>query len=352
MLLISQRLILGGSEMNNVLLHLKNFYYAERKPLYIVMKELIQYTIYEKEFPMYYFMNLLYRPNVKNLKSFAGGKKLKKVNKYYQTNNVFLDNKLLFYLFMNTLNYRTPKVFAYSNNGRLYRPYSEEVIKENTLMESIEKLMYLNQVNEIFIKPIDKSGGQDCFLYTERNKRNARQEIINMLSSGFLFQEVIKQNEEISKIYPHSINTIRIYTLKDNNANIKVISALMRFGVNGKSVDNASSGGLFVPVDIDNGILGEEGLQLLKHGGNTYRTHPDTGYEFKGFQIPQFDEIIEKSIKLSEKFSNKIVGWDLAVSNDEIVFIEGNSKASLLMGQIACGGFNAHPIYSKLLNTI
>lgn len=110
----------GEYNMNNILRHLKNFYFTERKPLYVVVKELIQYTFYEKELPIYYFLNLLYRPDINNIRDFAGGRKLNKINKQYHSKNVFLDNKLLFYKIMYALNYRTPKVLAYSCNGNLH----------------------------------------------------------------------------------------------------------------------------------------------------------------------------------------------------------------------------------------
>ncbi len=59
--------------VGNILRHLKNFYKAERKSLFKVFQELILYTFYEKELPMYYFMNLLYRSDIKKIEDYAGG---------------------------------------------------------------------------------------------------------------------------------------------------------------------------------------------------------------------------------------------------------------------------------------
>ncbi len=164
-------------------------------------------------------------------------------------------------------------------------------------------------------------------------------------------QEVVKQNDEINKIYPYSINTVRLYTLR-NTASIKVISGFIRFGVGGMNVDNASSGGFFVPIDLENARLKAKGVQLLKHGGNTFERHPDTNCKFEGFEIPHFKEIVNLTVELSRHFSNKMIGWDIAVGNDEPIFIEGNSNGSLLMSQIACGGFRNNRHYSALLKEI
>lgn len=333
--------------MNNVLLHLKNFYHADRKPLHTVVKELIQYTLYERELPMYYFMNLLYRPDIGNIKTFMGGGKLDKINRYYNEENIFLDNKLLFFHIMSALNFPTPEVFAYSNNESLYCLSNDEIIKEDTLLLNLKKLMYKNKVDQVFIKPLDELGGKNCFLFN-----GLCEEYITQLPTNVLFQEVIKQNEKINEIYPYSINTIRIYTFKNVSGDVSIISAFMRFGINKMNVDNASSGGFFVPIDLNSGKLDGKGLQLLKHGGSTYNSHPDTGYEFQGFKIPLFEEVVSQTIKASYNFNNKIIGWDIAVGDKGIVFIEGNSNGSLLMAQIACGGFKGHPGYSKLFNQI
>lgn len=126
----------------------------------------------------------------------------------------------------------------------------------------------------------------------------------------------------------------------------------MRFGTNKKNIDNASSGGFFVPINLASGTLEEKGMQLLKHGGKTYMEHPDTGFKFKGFKIPYFKDVVNETINVSSNFTNKMIGWDIAIGENEIIFIEGNSNGSLLMSQIACGGFNNHPVYSKILQNL
>ncbi len=274
-----------------------------------------------------------------------GGDKLSLISKKHQSKTPFLDNKLLFNIFMNNLNFNTPEIYGYSLNGKILNPYSEEVICENSLKHSIEKLMTTNCLNKLFIKPINDQGGKECFLYSKNDNKFSYKK----LSSGFLFQEFLEQNKKINKIYPYSINTIRINTFKNDKDDIKIVSAFMRFGANKNNVDNASSGGFFVPINIERGKLEGIGVSLLKHGGNTYSYHPDTGFKFKDFKIPKFREVVYSTVEASKYLDNTLIGWDIAITNDGIVFIEGNSNGSLLMSQIACGGFKRHPIWSKLL---
>lgn len=335
--------------MQNILLHLRNFYNTERKSLPKVLKELFIYMYQERELPIYYFLNLLYRPSVDNISLFVGGRALNRIKARFHSDNVFLENKLLFFYMLDSLGFRTPQTLAYSNGGSLYLVPGHEMIRESRIQENIDILMDKKEINELFVKPINASGGTGCFLYNRETEMEMYSDELKDIASEYLFQEVIKQNRLVSQIYPYLINTLRVYTLKDNNGDAKVVASFMRFGIGGMNIDNASSGGFFVPVDLSAGILKEEGIQLLKHGGNTFKSHPDTQYKFKGFEIPYFRQILDMTIELSSHFRNIMIGWDIAIGNDEFIFIEGNSNGSLLMSQIACGGFKTHPIYSSLL---
>jgi len=72
--------------------------------------------------------------------------------------------------------------------------------------------------------------------------------------------------------------------------------------------------------------------------GNDYPVHPITGSTIVGFQVPFFKEAV-KMVKEASTVVSEVayVGWDVAVSPDGPVIIEGNCfpeilqvKASLL----------------------
>mgnify|MGYP003150504758 FL=1 len=56
-----------------------------------------------------------------------------------------------------------------------------------------------------------------------------------------------------------------------------------------------------------------------------HKLHPDSGYPIADFQLPMFDEVIAFVDKVARHVPQvKYVGWDIAVTPDGPVLIEGN----------------------------
>lgn len=138
---------------------------------------------------------------------------------------------------------------------------------------------------------------------------------------GYILEELVIQNDEVSKVYPCSINTIRVVTiLKDNIP--YVVQTYFRIGNNGKFVDNFNSGGMTAPIDKKTGIVKDRAIDKKK---NLYETHPYTGHIIKGFKFPYWDEVISMAKKLALEIPDMgYVGWDVAISKNGPVIIEAN----------------------------
>ena len=141
------------------------------------------------------------------------------------------------------------------------------------------------------------------------------------LLANFELEEVLVQNDEVAKIYPYSINTLRTVTiLKDGEAHI--ITAMLRIGNNMKFVDNFNSGGMVAPVDEKTGVIIKPAIDKNKQ---LYEVHPITGTQIKGFQIPFWKETIEM-VKEAAKVIPEVgyVGWDVGFTPNGPVFVEAN----------------------------
>lgn len=160
---------------------------------------------------------------------------------------------------------------------------------------------------------------------------------------------MVRQHESISRIYPHSVNTVRVDTFLDDEGNVHLLSGLMRFGAGGSVVDNGSSGGCFVFLDLETGRLRGVGKTYLEHGGAIYPRHPDTNVSFDGFQVPDFPALIKLVKDAAALFPNRLVGWDVAVTGSGPLLPEGNHNHHLGMSEMAYGGYRAHPVFSTLL---
>ena len=90
----------------------------------------------------------------------------------------------------------------------------------------------------------------------------------------------------------------------------------------------------------------------LTKDGDIYERHPYSGKTFKGFQIPHWDEVLhvaESALKNVD--SVNYAGWDLAIRENDVVIIEGNSSPSFggLQATALLRGLHLKPIYERYL---
>ena len=154
-------------------------------------------------------------------------------------------------------------------------------------------------------------------------------------SEPYLLQEYIIQHEEINKINPHTVNTLRVITTRWNE-DTYILASMIRVGIEGQIVDNASDGGTFVGIDIDKGTLMEYGYYYKKPRETQ---HPDTGFVYKDAKVPYWEETIELVKKLHPIiFGFSTIGWDIAITENGPKIVEINWNYSIKGIQIACGG--------------
>jgi hypothetical protein len=89
-------------------------------------------------------------------------------------------------------------------------------------------------------------------------------------------------------------------------------------------MDNFSQGGIVIGIDLDTGKLKKNGIMQYPQN-QMFTHHPLTGTEFLGFQIPFWQELKKLAEKAQRVFDQiKSVGWDIAVTPNGPVIIEGN----------------------------
>lgn len=184
-----------------------------------------------------------------------------------------------------------------------------------------EVINFLNKHDEFMAKPIDGSCGKKIEKLKVSDFKSLDDLYEYLLNKNFELEEVLVQNAEVAKIYPYSINTLRVVSiLKDGEAHI--ITAMLRIGNNMKFVDNFNSGGMVAPVDEKTGVIIKPAIDKNK---NLYEVHPITGTQIKGFQIPYWKETMEM-VKEAAKVIPQVgyVGWDVGFTPNGPVFVEAN----------------------------
>ena len=160
----------------------------------------------------------------------------------------------------------------------------------------------------------------------------------------FLVEEAIRQHPEVSRLCPQSVNTLRVVTLLAGGE-AKFVYALLRVGSGQGHVDNISSGGMYTLV----GPQGElEFPAFCDQTGLYYDRHPVTGVAFRGYRLPFFREAVELCCQAAQVEPRLgYIGWDVAVTPDGPVLVEGNNLPGYDMAQNA----RFHPDGKGLLPT-
>ncbi len=165
-------------------------------------------------------------------------------------------------------------------------------------------------------------------------------------SEGFIVEELVVQTPEIAQFHSSSLNTIRLATVKFNEG-VEVIAAFFRTGRGGNIVDNAGAGGVFGTIDLETGMVDAVGDEY----GNNYVTHPDSGISMVGFKIPKWEEAVAMAKELAMIVKgNRYAGWDLALTENGWVMIEGNARGQFVWQMPRQKGFlkEANDILKRL----
>lgn len=266
------------------------------------------YTAFTGKFDINYFPELLYIPEFEIFMNY---------NRRYAT--AFSDKNILATL-AQTVGVKVPHFyvscaagcFVDSNYNYISRSEAEHI---------------LNNIGEAFIKPTTSSqSGQGCAVINITNGIDTTSglsvsKIIDNLGDNFVVQERLKCHESISKIYPHSVNTFRIitYRWKDEICHTPFI---LRIGANGKNLDNAHAGGIFIAVN-DDGTLHKTAFTEFK---KQYTKHPNTGFCFEGHVIKGVQEMINAAKRMHASIPQLgIYNWDFTIDeNGAPVLIEAN----------------------------
>jgi hypothetical protein len=260
--------------------------------------------------PSSYFMYKLYQNSYKNYLTFFQG--ISQVIKKNRKMTYFLDDKLKFNIHLQN-KIKVPKLIA------SYNCKNKKIIRYNK-----------PQSSKLVVKPIKGMGGKDINII---NSENLNQYLKNCKKSC-IAEEFIKQHPKLNMIFSGSVNTIRILTLK-KNTKITVIDAILRLGrKNTKHLDNISQGGISVKIEMSSGKMGK-GYTFYEYGHNEYTHHPDSGVKFLNKEIPFFKQIKELSITAHKYFPMfTLIGWDIAITHQGPIIIEGNRIPDLSLHQI------------------
>ena len=194
-----------------------------------------------------------------------------------------LDDKLLLSLFCTGIdNIRTPHAYCILSDGICFDERKNIIDLQSTNVNWGK--------TDVIIKPaqdtssgvgIEMVKGKEAIITNLREKTKKK--------GAYLVQERIVQHDQLSKLYPESVNTFRVITYIWNGKVFHMPLAL-RLGQGGSYLDNAHAGGMFIGVNN----IGELNDVAFTEFGDRYLEHPDTHISFKGYVLDFVPELIKK----------------------------------------------------------
>ncbi len=168
--------------------------------------------------------------------------------------------------------------------------------------------------------------------YLINGKEMTEDEIVEMISgfkSIYIITEYLFMHKELKKIYPNSVNTIRVAVVNQSAYAPKIMQTYMRIGSSKSGfTDNVGYGGICAKIDIESGRYYCP-QQIRDHKFIPCPVHPDTGVEIEGI-VPNWDYMCKGVVDIC-KFMPELeyLGFDIAITDDGFKIIEINIHQDL-----------------------
>ena len=254
-----------------------------------------------------------------------------RINSFYNNTTMakVLDNKCFYTrIFGNHCHY--PRTLAYRMNHFWYDE-NMRILTESEVLNRVDK------AKEIVVKQaVDSCGGHGVsFLNNDGDIIQLFQQTCNSILGDIVIQYPFRQHEELRALHPQSVNTVRIMSLL-REGHVKICSTVLRIGIGGARVDNASSGGIVCGVQEDGRLRDRAYLT----NGKMFLTHPTNGEIFSNHSIPSFEEIKKLICHLHPMLPHfRLVSWDFSVDEEgKPVLIETNLNYGQLGFHQLCNG--------------
>jgi hypothetical protein len=162
-----------------------------------------------------------------------------------------------------------------------------------------------------------------------------QKQIVDQLkkSGNDLVEEFVIQHQDLMRLSPSGLNTVRIITQLNANNEVDILGARLRITIN-SSVDNMAAGNVAAPINLQTGVLDGPGVYSDITKADEAR-HPVTLTPIIGFQVPYWKESVALVTAAAlNNTRNRSIGWDVAITEAGPELIEGNHNWCKLLWQL------------------
>ncbi len=303
-----------------------------RKSKRKIMSELIKEGIKRKCLPYHYFRYGLFEEGTDRERYIPDTVFYEKILPVNNSDHILLDDKIIFEQLCRANSLPIPEMHCYFKHGRFFFADGIEV-------ETEECISYLNnlETDKLILKHANFwHGGQGVFVFNRVGNEfvsdvfgKLDESLLKGSRNDWIIQAFCENHDDISHVFWNSFNTLRVLS-QATESGPNILGAVMKFWVGENQTDNATWWWVYAVVKKDGTLERVAYDQNLK----TYTHHPDTWVEFASVKVPQFDQVQEVITRTSEVFDKtRVVWWDIWVTNDGPVIIEGNSSPGIALIQ-------------------
>lgn len=197
---------------------------------------------------------------------------------------------------------------------------------------------------DLFAKPLSASKGDGAELWRwtgagwSRGGRTLDEEglVAHFSKSSeedeHLLMERVSNHPAMAHLTSGGLATLRLVTCRGVDRPAWRLLSVMRMPVGDAEVDNMAAGGIAAAVG-ESGRLGPALGKDFRSGVMT--RHPTTGGEIAGTELPMWQPAVDLCVSAHEAFPEMAsVGWDVAITAEGPIIIEGNGKWCVELAQI------------------
>lgn len=167
-----------------------------------------------------------------------------------------------------------------------------------------------------------------------------------MLSSTYarwMFQELVVGHPELGALSATTgLQTVRLVTVIDEYDDVRVLAARLRLITGNHAHDNfdfGKTGNVIALLDPEGGVVRSAvGGVRGRHEMRAVTRHPATGRELIGYRLPDWPRVRQLAVDAANAFRPlRTIGWDVAVTPNAPLLIEGNVTWDTLSGEVRMG---------------
>ena len=205
--------------------------------------------------------------------------------------------------------------------------------------EAYHRWLEENPADRYIFKPAGGCCGVGIFVLPKDSDKIRDYAWLAEQAEDMVAEPFIENCEEVKKIYPGTLNTLRVPTMR-KNGKPEIFCAYLRMGVAGIETDNYSNGGIAAPVDLESGVIYS---CAMNRKGKRFVFHPDSVEQLVGFKIPMWEEVKALVLEVADITPEVVYSaWDIAVLPTGPVLVEGNICGDVAGMQQIHGGMRVH----------